>query len=257
MVASLGRGIVGVAAVGLLAGFFCPAAAQAGECAGQSGAAPLLGEQKVEARLQFVRQSLRDTARLERRYLLGWNLSYLGMAAGTWFLYPFAADQRGQRISSAWNTATSLAASLTVLIDPLRVIGDQHRLEALLSQPAAADQRCAVLAKAEKLLAHVAENETGARSSRSHIISFFTTVGLGLILGYALQRGESAAINTSIGVVLSEVMIATRPTLAIRRLESYRSGNLDATAPPPTHLSWAIVPTVTTTTYGAALGGAF
>ena len=252
-----GRAAVTTIGLGLLLGLLGSPEARAGECTAPGGAAAALGEKTVEARLQFMQSSMRDTVRLERRYALGWSLSYVGMAAGTWFLYPIAEDKHGQLISSSWNSATSVVAALNVLIDQLRVVGDQHKLEALLAAPHPAAERCAVVAKAEKLFIHAADNEKSARSPRAHILSFLSTVGLGLIFGYALQRPESAAINTGIGVVLSELMIATRPTLAMQRLERYRSGELELTAPPPSVLSWSVVPNFTSTSYGAAWAGAF
>ena len=249
------------AAVGLGLGILSPAAALAGECTSPGGAAAALGEQSVEARLQFIQKSLRDTARLERRYAIGWGLAYVGMAAGTWFLYPFTDDKHGQMISSSWNSATSVAGGINVIIDPLRVIHDQHKLEALLTQSQyqsqSAEKRCAVVAQAEKLFNHVADNQRGAHSPKAHILSFLSTVGLGLILGYGLGRADSAAINTSIGVALGEIMIATRPTIAVRSMEIYRTGELDAPLPKPSLLSWSLVPTSTSTSYGLAWAGTF
>ncbi len=246
-----------VTALSLTLGLFYSPYAGAGECTGFTGTAPALAEHTAQERLQFIRKSMRDTAKMERRYALGWGLSYVGFAAGTWFLYPFADDKRGQLISSSFNSVSSTLGGINVLIDPLRVIHDQHKLEALLAQPVPDDQRCAVVAKAEKLFIHVADNEAGARSARAHILGFLGTVGLGLILGYGFKRAESAAINTSIGVALSELMIFTRPTTAIRSLERYRMGELEVSAPPPSVLSWSIVPNLTSTTYGAAWAGTF
>ena len=175
---------------------------------------------------------------------------------GTWLLLPFADDFEGQRRASAWNSATSVAAGLLVLIDPLRVIRDHRRLEALLA--ADPSPGCATLAAAEQLLVHAAGSEEGARGPRAHILGALTTVGLGLVLGYALQRPESAAINTTIGVFLSEIMIASRPLVAVTRLQRYRSGDLGtATTPPAAGLALGLVPLRLDSGYGAALSGTF
>lgn len=236
----------------LLATLARPAACHAAECPGPTAA---VSELPVAARLAFLRQSLTDTARLERRFALGWSLTYAGLAGGTWLLLPFADDFEGQRRASAWNSATSVAAGLLVLIEPLLVMRDHRRLEALL----AADPHpgCATLAAAEKLLVHAASSEQGARTARAHALSALTTVGLGLVLGYALQRPESAAINTTIGIFLGEIMIASRPTVATLRLQRYRSGELDAPPPAAGGLTVGVVPLRLDSGYGAALAGAF
>lgn len=231
--------------------FVRSAEAGAEECTNAAGLP--LQPQDISARLQFLRASLRETARLERRYAIGWNLTYLGFAAGTWTLLPFSDDPQGQRKASAWNSATSLFASLQVLIDPLLVVRDHRRMEALVKQPSALKD-CTVLHKAELLLQHAANSETSARSAKAHIFSFLTTIGLGLVLGYALERPDSAAINTTIGITLGEIMIATRPTAAIRQWQDYRNGNLRLTAPRE-GFALRVLPFRTNDGYGVAIGG--
>ncbi len=194
---------------------------------------------------------------MERRFLLGWSLAYVGMAAGTWLTVPFYSDPGQQVTASAWNSATSAAASLLVLTGPMPIIRDEQRLERLLARPPLPGQRCAVLAEAERLLKRAADSELSARSARSHIIGIFTTIGLGLVLGYALQRPDSAATNTTIGLVLNELMIASRPTVGIRGLESYRNGTLIAVTPPPFVVDLHLAPTRIADGYGVAVGSAF
>ncbi len=230
-------------------------AAQAGECGSTVGAAPAQSDQEIDARLHFVQRSLRDTALLERRFLLGWGLTYVGLAAGTWVLLPLSSTPEKQRIASAWNSSTSVAAALLLLIDPLQVIRDKNRLESLLAQ--APQSSCAVLMKAEQLLKHAADNERGARSARAHIISSLTTVGLGLVLAYALKQPDSAVTSTPIGIFIGELMMASRPLLAVRRLQSYRSGDLSLTSPPTGGFSLGLTPLALNSGYGAAISGAF
>lgn len=233
-----------------------PAAAQV-ECASTVGAAAAHSEAELAARLRFLRQSLRDTAVLERRFVLGWSLTYVGLAAGTWALLPFSSEPDKQRIASAWNSSTSIAAALLVLIEPLQVIRDKNRLEALLTPATPAPPDCAVLARAEQLLKHAASSETGARSTRAHVLSALTTVGLGLVLGYGLKQPDSAATNTTIGILLGELMIASRPTVAVQRLRSYRSGDLTIPPRPAGGLSVGLAALPVSSGYGAAVSGAF
>src|SRR5689334_5142617 len=112
---------------GLLAGvMFCllgaRAPAWAGECAAPLGASAQLGELGVDARMRFLRQSLKDTARSERRYIIGWSLVYAGFIGGTWVLYPAASDKPGKIIESSWSNAISILGAAQMTIAPLLVI---------------------------------------------------------------------------------------------------------------------------------------
>lgn len=244
-------------AVLLLALLGFPATGRAGECVAPPGATPALGELAVKGRIEFLHHSLQATARTERRFALTWSLGYVGLAAGSWVLLPLSSDPQGQRISSTFSSATALAAALVALIEPLRVIADKRRLDRLLAESPARLHPCAVLAEAERLLAHAAANEHGARGPRARLFGFFTTVGLGLIHGYALNRPESAVTSTVIGIFLSQFMIVTRPTTAIRRLERYRRGDLSEAEPPAPILSVSATVSPIGSSYGLALAGVF
>ena len=189
-----------------------------------------LGEQDAELRLQFIRQSLRDAVRLERRFAASWSITYVGLAGASWVLVPLSKDPR-QNIDAAWNSAKALAASVIVLIEPLQVARDQRRLERLLDGTQPADP-CTQLAQAEYLLAHAASSEARSTSVLTHLGSLALNIGLGLALGYGLDRPASAAMGIALGTAISEVMMATRPTLAVHRLASYRAGDLRLSAPP-------------------------
>lgn len=201
------------------------ARAEGAACALPPGASAALGERDPASRLRFIRQSLRDTVRQETFYLGGWSLIYGGIAAGTWIFVPLSDDVPGQMKESAWNSATAVGAAVLMMIEPLRVRSDQQQLERLLAK-SAQPESCAVLKEAERLFAHVAESEINSRGALMHLGNFAVNVGLGLVLGYGLKRPDSAGMNTMIGTVLGELMIVTRPTLAARRIASYRSGEL-------------------------------
>lgn len=197
-------------------------------CALPAGASAALGEREPAARLNFIRQSLREVVRQETFYLGGWSLIYGGIAAGTWIFVPLSDDVSGQMKESAWNTATALGAAVLMMIEPLRVRSDQQKLERLLARSEHQSDSCALLKEAERLFRHVADSETNSRGALMHLGNFAVNVGLGLVLGYGLKRPDSAGMNTMIGTVLGELMIVTRPTLAARRLASYRSGELSS-----------------------------
>lgn len=218
-------------------------AARAGECAAPAGASAELAERTAEERLRFLQKSLRDTSRSERRFLIGWSLVYAGFIGGTWVLYPFTEDKRGKIIESSWSNAISLLGHAQMTLQPLLVMRDQRRIEALAAQPLTAENRCATLARAEKLLVHAAESERSARTPFAHISGFVINIGLGVILGYGLKRPQAAAMNTTIGVAVSELMIATRPKTAMQRLDRYRAGDLRATPLDPNLLLPMVAPT--------------
>jgi hypothetical protein len=216
---------------------------------------PALGEQDVEARLQFLQQSLRDAVRLERRFAIGWSITYVGLAGASWVLVPLAKDPR-QNIDAAWNSAKALAASVIVLLEPLQVARDQRRMEALLADPGRPEDRCAQLARAEQLLAHAASSEARSNSVLNHLGSLALNIGLGLALGYGLDRPASAAMGIALGTTISEVMMATRPTLAVRRLASYRAGDLRL-SPLPSAPALSLLPTQLGSGYGLAVVGRY
>jgi hypothetical protein len=169
---------------------------------------------------------------------------------------PLSDDPYNQRRTSAWSSATSIAAGLLVLLDPVRVIRDEQKLERTLAREESPTS-CAMLREAERLFQHAADNETAARSPRSHILTFLGTVGLGLILAYVLQEPSSAAMNTTIGAFLGQFMIETRPTVAATRLQSYRQGELGPPPPSSSLLSLTVAPMLLGNAYGLAVGGIF
>jgi len=239
----------------LAAGFGGAGTARAGECEVPVLAAPALAAQTPEARLRFIAQTLRQTARSERRYATGWGLIYAGLAAGTWLFVPLSSDPR-QYVESAFNSGTSALAGLLVVIRPVGVIRDQQRMEKLLVQQGTGEVRCTVLAESERLLLHAAESQQSARNALAHIGNVAVNLGLGLVLGYGLDRPQGAAVNTSIGIVLGELMIATRPLQAARGLESYRVGNLRPESETQTPPLW-VTPLRISSGYGVAISSNF
>lgn len=220
-----------------------PATGHAAECAVPTGAAPALGEHDAATRLRFVRDVLRETAVKERRFLVGWALTYTGFAGGAWVLVPFSDDPR-KPIDAIWSSSTAVAGGILAVIPPAQVLRDHRQVERLAASPG--PPSCDALREAERRLEHAASSELGAGSALGHISSFAINIALGLVLGYGLKRPDTAATNTLIGIFVSELMIATRPLAAARGLERYRTGALTdasaATAPPRLTLSPALAP---------------
>ncbi len=177
------------------------------------------------------------------------------LPAGTWLFVPLSSDPR-QYVESAFNTGTSLLAALLVVIRPIGVIRDQQRMERLLLQQGTGDVRCTVLAESERLLLHAADSQESARNALAHIGNVAVNVGLGLVLGYGLDRPQGAAVNTSVGIVLGELMIATRPRQALRSLERYRIGNLQPESETLT-MPLSVTPLLMRSGYGVAVSSNF
>lgn len=237
-------GIAGRLVGGLLVIALSPSSAVAGECAVPIGAGAALAERDTEARLRFLRESLAETARKERRYLLGTSLTYAGFAGGAWVLVPLS-DDPNKRIDAIWSSATSIAGGLQNLIEPLLVIRDHRWTEELVARAAAVEgePRCGFLREAERRLEHAAKSEASARGPRARIGGAVINIALGLVLAYGLKRPNSAAQNTTIGLLVTQVMIAVRPTEAIRRLERYKAGELSGSEPSRVALSPLFTPT--------------
>lgn len=227
--------------------------AHAQHCPLPPDAQPALEHHDDATRLRFIEQTLQDAAKQERRFALGWSLTYTGLSAGSWLILPLSDDPR-QLVETAFNSGTSAFAALFSLIGPLSVVSDQRRLRTLLTASTSPDRACATLAASERLFRHAAESEASARGAFAHVSSAAFNVGLGLVLAYALKRPDGAAINTSVGIALGELMIATRPTLATKRWQRYREGNLSM-QPDESQPIVSVSPWLTPTSYGVSLLG--
>jgi hypothetical protein len=240
-------------AVGLIVGLGLTTSAHAQHCPIPHDAQSSLQLHDAEQRIRFIQQTLTDAARQEQRFALGWSLTYAGLSAGSWLILPLSSDPR-QIVETAFNSGTSAFAALFSLIGPLGVVRDARALRTLLAARTSADQQCATLAASERLFRHAADSELSARSAFAHASSVAFNVGLGLVLAYALKRPDGAAINTTVGITLGELMIATRPTLAHSHWQRYRTGDLSS-KPSTAPLAISVSPWLTQTSYGVSLLG--
>lgn len=231
-------------------------AAHAQQCPLPTDAQSSLAQQDHTARLRFIEQALTDAAKLETRFALGFSLTYAGLSAGSWLIVPLSSDPQ-QLVETAFNSGTSAFAALFSLIGPLGVVRDERKLRTLLLHRASSAPSCETLAASERLLRHAADSEESGRNALAHVSSVAFNVGLGLLLAYGLKRPDGAAINTSVGIALGELMIATRPTLAQQRWQRYRSGDLTTPAVPSGTAPWnlSVTPWLTPTSYGVSLLG--
>lgn len=213
-------------------------------------------EQDVEARLRFLRESMSEATRQERRYAIGWGAAYIGMTAGPWALMPWSDVEKWK--PNVFSSVLSTVGGVRLLVNSIQLFRDSRRMDALFAAGGTGTRsRCEVLREAERLLERMARNERSAHSTSGRVIGFFTNVASALIVAYGFKQPSNASTNLLIGVCISQLMIATRPLVAERRLRLYREGKL--TPLPPEPLRATILPALARLDggYGAGVVGVF
>jgi hypothetical protein len=177
------------------------------------------------ARLSFVSDRLHADARHARVWTWSWSAAYTGLAAGQIGLAQTRADA-GERAQLYVGAGQSLLGLLPVLFVPVPALGDAGRLDARLAAAPAADERCALMPEAERLLARSADDEAFARSALAHALTVAVNAGGLLIVGLGYHRWAPAAGGALIGVAIGELTIFTRPAAALdaRRSDGARFG---------------------------------
>ena len=110
--------------------------------------------------------------------------------------------------------------------------------------------RCAVLARAERTLVGVEDNQRVANGILAHAGNLLVNAGIALILGLGYGRWTSAAISAGVGVAVGEANAFTQPHHLRDVLVRYRTGQLS-----PIHASvaWSVVGVLTHDMHGFAL----
>lgn len=181
-------------------------------------------------RLTFIQTHLHEDARRARVWTGAWGAGYGALALVQLAATPaLSAEQQPDLYVGAISSAGALAAMLLV---PLDVIEDSHTLDAMaLAHPSEVD--CDVLAEAERLLVHSAENEQAGHSLLLHGANIVYNALSLLVLGLVFDRWASGALNALVGIALGEAQILTQPTGAEETLRRYRSGEWDAAGATP------------------------
>lgn len=222
------------------------------ECAAIEGGAPSLASVDAADRLRFLRDGLRSSARHARAWSWAWGATYAALTVGQLGLVPVVA--REARPDFYVEGGASAIALLAIVVLPLRVIGDQRRLEArLASAPAGADP-CALLADAERYLVRDAAAERIGKSwlLPAGVVAVNLAAGLTLALGFG--RLQSAALDGAAGLAIGAIQINTQPTDSQQLLDRYRANQL---GPSPPVSALQVVPLVGAGRYGLAFGGSF
>lgn len=226
---------------------FASGAARAAQCPVPTGFDARLGDIEGEARLRYLRDGLDGAARRARIWTWSWMAGYAALSVGQLALLPaFPEEERPER----WVGAGAAAIGLLVLaVTPLRVMGDARTLERRLAA-ATGDDPCALLADAERFLVRDAEMENRVNKwwSRAGTLAF--NAGCVVLLVFAFQRYEGAAINFAGGAAIGQIMLNTQPTESLSLLRRYRAGRLDRAARPA--FDWSVSPMI-----GSDRAGAF
>jgi len=134
----------------------------------------------------------------------------------------------------------SLIGLVPLVVTPLKVMGDDKRLEESEAEALGTDP-CVSLAGAEELLLHDAANEAEGRSLLFHGGNVVVNAGVFFIIGAGFGHWTSATISMLTGIATGEIMIFTQPLGALNALQAYRRGDL---AFPRAAVRVAIVPLV-------------
>ena len=186
------------------------------------GGEPALQRLNADVRLRFIRERLRVDARHARIWSYSWGTIYSAVATGQFVAAPLVSHASGLDLYVGGGAA--LIGVIPVVFTPLKVMGDEERLDELEAENPQADP-CATLAQAEKLLTRDAANEARGQSLLFHGGNVVLNVGLFLVLGAGFGHWTSATISLLTGLATGEVMIFTQPVGAVEALRDYRRGD--------------------------------
>ena len=114
---------------------------------------------------------------------------------------------------SALGTASTLVGAPAVFER-----GAAFAREAAAATP---DTRCALVAEGERLLERSAAQEAQATRWYLHLLNVAVNVSLGAILGFGYHHWSIAALDTGVGIALSEAALLTRPHALDKAWRSY------------------------------------
>jgi hypothetical protein len=195
-----------------------------GECTvALVGGEPALQRLNAEARLHFIHESLRIDARHARIWSYSWGAIYSSLAIGQFVAAPLVSHASGLDLYVGGGAA--LIGVIPLVVTPLKVMGDEKRLDKLEAETMQADP-CVALARAEELLNRDAANEAQGRSLLFHGGNVVVNAGIFFIIGAGFGHWTSATISLLTGLATGEVMIFTQPVGAVEALRQYRRGDL-------------------------------
>jgi hypothetical protein len=187
------------------------------------GGEPALQHLNAEARLHFIHERLRVDASHARIWSYSWGTIYSALATGQFVAAPLVSHASGLDLYVGGSAA--LIGVMPLVFTPLKVMGDEKRLDELEAEASQRDS-CVALAQAEKLLNRDAANEDRGRSLLFHGGNVVVNAGIFFIIGAGFGHWTSATISLLTGLATGEVMIFTQPVGAVEALRQYRRGDL-------------------------------
>jgi hypothetical protein len=195
-----------------------------GECTvALVGGEPVLQHLNAEARLRFIHERLRIDARHARMWSYSWGAIYSALTIGQLVAAPLVSHASGLDLYVGGGSA--LIGVVPLVVTPLKVMGDEKRLDELEAEILQEDP-CVALARAEELLNRDAANEAQGRSLLFHGGNVVFNAAIFLVIGAGFGHWTSATISLLTGIATGEVMIFTQPVGAVAALRLYRRGDL-------------------------------
>lgn len=224
-------------------------------CPAIAGGNATLAQASPSRRLLFIQRELNVDARNVRVWAWAWSSIYTGLIIGNAARLG-TSKAHGDIVDSAFATGASSFGLAVLAVMPPAVLRDQPRLARLVSRYDATRDSCAVVAGAERILLRDAASEAFGRGPLVHAGNFAFNALLGIVMGVAFHRWETAAIVAPVGTAVGELQQATIVTHIDDTLARYRRGELGE-RPSSAPVGWTLIPRVGKDELGAAVGLAF
>ncbi len=213
---------------GILSLTACPHLASAAPCPVDPAleAGPLTARIPAEQRLEFIRTSMRVGAHRSRIWAASWGAAY---GAASIALFTTASQLDGPVRRDLYVGASSaLIGTVVRSVSIPKVIRSHRQLEKALRS---GQSTCSALALAESGMHRSAKSETFGRSLILHLGALVYNVGVGVILGVALDRPVSGIRQAAVGMTVGQSMILTQPVTMVDATQRYRDGQVSAFPP--------------------------
>jgi len=219
------RSAVAIATITALLAVTAPAPARAEERACPDDAA---------VRVAFIRNSLRRTERWSRVWYDSWIAGYGTLTLGTALLIPAFESRRDQLVWSV-SSASALVGVFFIAATYPAAITESESLGRLAAR---STDDCSLLVEAERALGRAAEQQISNRKWYFHVLNVAYNLGVGLVIGLALNDWVNAAVNFGVGTALGEASILTLPMGSAKDLARYRRGQYVGFSPTGLRLAW-------------------
>lgn len=192
-------------------------------------------------RILYVQRRLDEDARRVR--ILAWSFAalYTGLTVGNGARLR-VVHTHGDKVDQVFATAASAFGLVVLAIMPPAVLRDHTRLTRIVRSYESSDDRCGVLAAAERILLRDAKSEAFGRGPMVHVGNFAFNAAIGILLLTVWHHSATAQLVAPVAIAGGELQQGLLWTHTNDALETYRSGHLDDRSPTHAPLSWSLVP---------------